>query len=378
MICLTICAHCGKETENAETVDGKDYCEDCHDELFTTCESCNKVIRRDNCLTSEGGDDYCHDCYYEIFTTCESCNCEIYREDSYCSEDGDSYCQSCYHDTYCHCELCGCELHNDAAINIDGDCYCENCAPAGNWRAKRFTPSDEFEIIKSHRRFGIELETSACPDHAEIEEDTVFGCKDDGSIDGKEFVSPILSSDAGLEEIEKFCKLAKHFDVDGKCGFHIHLDMRDEDTEELKKIITAYLLTEQLWQSFVPQTRRENSYCRPASWNPAQVARVESTPDLLNLAHDRYYWLNLHALAEHGTLEIRLHTSTLDARKVCNWVKAHLQFVDYILAHGVEFPADLQSQFELLCEIWDDEFVADYYAGRASRFGTILHVPQYA
>lgn len=91
-----------------------------------------------------------------------------------------------------------------------------------------------------------------------------------------------------------------------------------------------------------------------------------------------FHWLNLCALNPHGTIEIRLHTSTLDPNKVTNWIKAHLRFVDCILAHDVAIPNDLQSQFELLCEIWDDESLAEFYAACAERFGTILHVPQYA
>jgi len=50
---------------------------------------------------------------------------------------------------------------------------------------------------------------------------------------------------------------------------------------------------------------------------------------------DRYHWLNLDSIDKHGTIEIRLHSSTLDANKVCNWVKAHLRFVDWVVDGGM-------------------------------------------
>ena len=77
MICLTICAN-----------SGKDYCEDCFGELFTTCCDCDEPVLRDECKTSNGN-DYCKACYDERFTTCTGCDCEIDRDDCKTSDSGD-------------------------------------------------------------------------------------------------------------------------------------------------------------------------------------------------------------------------------------------------------------------------------------------------
>ena len=102
------------------------------------------------------------------------------------------------------------------------------------WEFRVFPPVGNFVEIGSRRRFGVELETSKCPDHEDIRDDTCFGCKEDGSIDGKEFISPPLSSDRGLEAIRHFCEVAQKFEVDKKCGFHLHLDMTGESVESVK------------------------------------------------------------------------------------------------------------------------------------------------
>jgi hypothetical protein len=257
--------------------------------------------------------------------------------------------------------------------------YCRDCSSEG-WDEEYFSPGDSFSAIGSTRKFGVELETSECPDYEELRGQTVFGCKDDGSIDGKEFVSPILSSDAGLTAIEEFCADARNmgFKVDAKCGYHLHLNLRGASLEAIKRVAIAYRLTEATWQSFVPKSRRENHYCDSLPWSMERVRKIEAWDDFFEFLgeFDRYHWANLEAFRCHHTIEIRLHTSTLDANKVTNWVKAHLRFVDWVVAATDEevlgIPTDLTEQFAFLCNVWGDETLADFYAERAKTFGTMI------
>jgi hypothetical protein len=224
------------------------------------------------------------------------------------------------------------------------------------------------------------LETASCDHYGELRGKTVFGCKDDGSIDGKEFVSPILSSDAGLEAIDTFCDLAaRHeFAVDKKCGFHAHFDLGEESIDALRRIARAYLKTQNLWLRFASESRRENHYCQHIDWDSETIDRQETTGDFYNFAQnlDRYQWCNFAAYAEHSTVEIRLHTSTLDEDKISNWVKAHARFIDWAVSATDEeidgLPSNLSAQFDMLCEIWADESLAVFYRRRAKKFGTTL------
>jgi hypothetical protein len=156
---------------------------------------------------------------------------------------------------------------------------------------------------------------------------TCFGVKEDGSINGLEFYSPILSGDKGLAEVRKFCRLAKTFAVDEDCGFHLHIDMRDTDSIQRKRIVYAYRLTFELWQHLVDEDRWDNCFCQGPYYSPEDIARADRPESVSN---DRYEFINLRAFRTHSTYEMRGHQGTLDSKQICNWVKAHLRFVEYV------------------------------------------------
>jgi len=180
------------------------------------------------------------------------------------------------------------------------------------------------------RCFGIELETASCPNHHKLKGKTCFGAKEDGSIDGLEFYSPILSGDRGLSEVRKFCRLAKQykFEVDEDCGYHLHIDMRGSAVVERKRIAYAYRLTFKLWQQLVRKDRWINSYCEEPSYNASELRDTHNYTSF-ECRRSRYEFLNLRAYADHTTYELRAHQGTLDATEICNWVKANLRFVEF-------------------------------------------------
>ena len=204
---LILCAECGEVVALDDSVSG--YCQSCYDEQFATCDGCNEDFPVDDITESPNGrKHFCSDCYNERFTTCHSCENDCPVDDCHDSEDGNSYCSDCYSDLYTHCNRCNCEIDRERALcDNDGDEYCSDCysdKEGENWDTDRFSPSTCYDEIRSHRRFGIELETSDCPSHEDLRLVTCFGCKDDDSIGGKEFISPILSSDRGLEVVREF------------------------------------------------------------------------------------------------------------------------------------------------------------------------------
>ena len=226
------------------------------------------------------------------------------------------------------------------------------------------------------RRFGVELETSECDGYGSLRDNTTFGCKEDGSISGKEFISPVLSSDDGLTEIRDFCRLAHRFNVDDKCGFHLHIDARNLDVTTLKRVAQAYLRAEGVFQALVPESRRQNHYCQSIQWSASEVRMIDDSADFRQWAggQDRYQWFNVHSYVCHKSLEIRLHSSTLEADKVCNWVKAHLRFVDWIVNGGDinRLTGTTQERFAVLSEIWADDELSAFYVERTGNSGPIL------
>ena len=66
-------------------------------------------------------------------------------------------------------------------------------------------------------------------------------------------------------------RLARRFDVDDKCGFHLHIDARNLDVTTLKRVALAYIRMESVWQSFVPDSRRDNHYCGRIRWSASAI-----------------------------------------------------------------------------------------------------------
>lgn len=429
-----VCSGCENEAVCKEAADGNNYCDDCYGDDFADCTSCDKSIKRDDCRTSEDGDDYCEDCYYETYSSCEDCDGEtltdeletVTRRARYSSRRDvvRHVCSTCRRENYTSCADCDNVFKNEdsSGCNTSGDSVCEGCAEnyfycegcestccmddyAEDGRCNNCDNSDDDDgdgpdvsgqkfkagttcrRPGSMRRFGIELETSECPGYAAVAGETCFNAVADGSIDGKEFVSEILSGDAGCEAIAEFCRRAKSagFKVDAKCGFHAHFDVSDLNIDQLKSVALAYRMTNAVWRKFVDDKRRTNTYCGDNDWDRADLRGLSTIRDFRNWADgvDRYQWFNVAAYAEHKTFEVRLHGPTLDACKVVNWVVAHIRFIDVVSKMSFDdvrakFSAsDENDIFAFLAECWANEDLTGYYHSRAAGLGTTFAQPSH-
>jgi hypothetical protein len=115
--------------------------------------------------------------------------------------------------------------------------------------------------------------------------------------------------------IKKFCRLMKTLDsdVNSSCGLHVHLDMRNKD----RKLVFNNLVNAQpLLYAMNPPSRRTNGFSKPtpyASWDNSYNGR-----DGINkLAYER-----------HKTIEVRVHSGTLDPDKINNWIKILLKIAN--------------------------------------------------
>lgn len=190
-----------------------------------------------------------------------------------------------------------------------------------------------FDRIKSKRSYGVELEFNHLSDWDDVEEvtdATHFGSKEDCSTDGGEFVSPILTGDQGLEDIETLCKMADGFDWvsdHSNCGLHLHMDMRSTSFEDIKKIILAYYYFAPLFQAMVLERRVDGSYCRNIRLNRKTITQATEMSDITR-GRSRYEWFNVTAYSAHETLEVRLLEGTHDPAKIADWINLNLAFCD--------------------------------------------------
>lgn len=198
----------------------------------------------------------------------------------------------------------------------DNQCGCDSCR--SDWAAQYGAPN-------ASRRIASEQEIK-----------TAWRVIPDGSVsNGCEVVSPILSGDAGLEQLRMVVRALKAAGatVDASCGFHVHVDARDLSAPEVINAVSRYARYEAQIDSFMAPRRRGNQsqWCRTMSsvaTNMAAQGDGANLTTVINMAGGRYFKLNVHAYLRHGTLEFRQHAGTLNIQKMVHWIVFAVQFIE--------------------------------------------------
>jgi len=373
---LVECEDCDEKQRRGdciETVDGLFYA----DEANTySCGECGDCISEDQYDEYDG---HCDPCFEDNFTACDYCSDSTPNDDIIVPDRSmDSLCQSCYDNNYSCCEGCSGEHHNDDLHCRDFSVLCDSCYEESGTPEidvpSRWIGSNDCKETGSLRKFGVELETSSGEGYAGWLDRDAFGATEDGSTRGMEFVSAPLYGDDGLVAIRAFCNRAnsEYYEVDEDCGFHLHCDLSDTTADERKSIALAYHYTRELWHKFIDSDRRDTCYSqlnwggRYSHWGRDECVNGSDHPH----THERYIWVNWRAFYKHSTIEIRAHHATLDGREVCNWVKAHIKFIEYVkdLSVGqitrVFGNEDNDRQFAELKHIWQDNDLAGFYGSK--------------
>lgn len=118
----------------------------------------------------------------------------------------------------------------------------------------------------------------------------------------------VATAKAMPEVIRKVCAVLEEHDayVNKTCGLHVHLDAREQDE---KRMFGNLVKSQNLLYSMVPVSRHKNNYCRP---NDCGL--------LMTKYQGRYWGINPASYTEHKTIEVRLHSGTVNAAKIINWV----------------------------------------------------------
>ncbi len=161
----------------------------------------------------------------------------------------------------------------------------------------------------------------------------------DASLTGgntAEVVSPILKGKKGMQTLEKVCKVLNEINakVNKSCGLHVHFGLDKIDFKTYQNIFINYARIESVIDSFMPQSRRENGYCkgfRSFGNNIYEMLSCANSKDEIAeiFMNDRYYKVNPIAYQRHNTIEFRQHSGTTDFEKMSNWIeflKALIEF----------------------------------------------------
>ena len=335
------------------------------------CEGCGDKYPVDELGKGTDNKLYCADCFSERYFICEGCRNVEELDEHYRGLDSCLYCGECYYDRYSTCDGCGttCESDNIYYHERQDRSYCESCFPEDDNRF--FSAKREYPLNGNERKFfGVELECikegeKSLNGHSKSK---YWKCVEDGSLNsgGVEYVSPKLSYDPrGLKELKSFLGLLNdtEHEIDATCGLHIHfsvnklqinLDNEAKTLKNFKKLWLGYMQAERILFSMQPSSRGSNQYCRKLTrdYELDTVANKQNTFKLLsyyysqaikgkednNFKHKypdngskRYYFVNLHSIFFRGSLEVRLHSGSLNYEKIVAWVRLNRKFIDYLL-----------------------------------------------
>jgi len=163
-------------------------------------------------------------------------------------------------------------------------------------------------VYKYDRAVGIEIECFG-PELKQAWLPTWVRTAQDGSIcaaDGTEAVELRILVPRSLLEVRLFkvCEILKWHRVNSSCGLHVHLDARAWGAEEAKRRGKRILKWLTMLQELVPTSRRNNSYAE-LNWSETK----------------RYKAVNFTSYTKHQTIEVRLHSGTVDFNKIIAWVR---------------------------------------------------------
>lgn len=141
----------------------------------------------------------------------------------------------------------------------------------------------------------------------------------------------------------KYLRTMIKADVNGSCGYHIHVSHPDYFSPGvLGRILNTWLAIEGVIYATQPGGRLSNRYCAPLAGYRLRLgsdtveslmSRHNSKSTILNRSSDfsRYHALNLNSLQKYGTLEVRLHTGTLNYKKITTWARFVTAIFNYAM-----------------------------------------------
>lgn len=225
---------------------------------------------------------------------------------------------------------------------------------------------------------GIELEFLACVNSATLNEllvaaklegyvhlGTDSSVQPDGSLESKGYhgleLRVLVKEEDCADVVVRVCKVLQDAKcvVNNTCGMHVHFDMRNRNVETSFHNLVSNV---DFLSSLVPHTRTKGPhgerYCRRNRDKNYQSAVQDMDGRV------KYQIVNPLTFERLRTLEVRLHSGTLNPTKIVNWIK----IITKILASNEKVPADVRNYKDFF-EAYDvDSKLANYITARAKLF----------
>lgn len=332
-----------------------------------TCECGNAVVSNDSVsrirvgMVSNALDcpscHYCKDC-------CNCVNC------SRCSVFNTSVCDNCSQGVS-NCGCCSCSVCDVCEVVCGSDRYCRTCNNCLECckcalRVKFHSQAPIFHSAtrlqhksnKSSRFIAAEIEVakiSETPVAREVSDLVIRwggSVVRDGSLPelGFEINTSPASGDLYIDQVYEICAKLKEAgaEVNNKCGLHIHIDARDLNYYDIRRLIKIYAFIENVLFSMVPDNRRKSKYCLPCGVEYSSLVEAGKLPyakvkaDVIGgiykkdrpertekYSQARYSALNIHSWFYRGTIECRMFEGTIDPQHITLWGMMLANVVDY-------------------------------------------------
>jgi len=174
-----------------------------------------------------------------------------------------------------------------------------------------------------------------------------------------------------LESVLKAINTDGGSKVNWRCGVHVHLDMRSRDR---KKAFHNLQKAQRIMYAMNPKSRvdgttskgdKDDCYSRRVEIEDLDAMFEQVNQDTQRDERlSRYYGINVKALDKHGTLEVRIHSGSINFQKVSNWVKILVAIVNtdkYVQTEA--------AKVETFCEHYKlDGVIAEYINERIAKF----------
>lgn len=182
----------------------------------------------------------------------------------------------------------------------------------------------------------------------------------DSSVDGEgnELVSPPLSGDKGLAELQTVLKVLNEIGakVNKSCGIHVHHDANDFTPATFKNVYGIYGKYEATIDELFPASRRGNSnrFCGQLNNDSLYfdaLARIKTLADVGYMFRNRYKKVNFQSYRIHGTIEFRQHAGSTDFDKISSWIILTQAIVERAVSMGNK---TIQLKREDACTTWNN------------------------
>ena len=219
-------------------------------------------------------------------------------------------------------------------------------------------PSSKQHVINPTSRFiAAEIEVASFVGNQKPIYDVVRkwkgGTVGDGSLPelGFEINTAPAGGDLYVNQIKEICETlhSSGCSINYQCGLHVHVDARDMDFYDIRRLVRIYAAIEDAIFAMVPESRakgyvdelgRPHQYCLPCGQKylsaveegklpydkvRTDIARavygVPSTQDLKIKKRPpaKYNALNIHSWYYRKTIEARHYQGTLNASDIINW-----------------------------------------------------------